>query len=339
MAATPLRLAVVGATGAVGRAVLEALSEREAALGSLRLLASERSGGERVEALGEEVAVEPVREGSFRGSDVAIFAAPAEVARAWVPRARAEGCAVVDCSPAFRDDPAVPLVVPELNASAISGARLVAVPDAATATLALALAPIAAAGGLDRVHATVHVPASAAGRRGERQLEEEVVALLNVREPEEGGALPQRMAFNLVPQVGSFGAGGYTEAETRLAAETRRVLGLPALRLAATAAWAPLFHCVSIAASVVTGRKLSADAARAALRAAPGLKLLDRPEEAGFLPMPELAAADEAVLVGRVREDPAEERGIELFAVAENTRRGAAANAVAVAFLVGEHRT
>ncbi len=326
MSSRPLSLALLGATGLVGRAVLDALPDAALELGPLKLLGSQRSAGSRVEVGDDELAVEPLRDGVFRGCDVAIFCAPADVARAWAPRARAEGCAVVDASGAFRADPGVPLVVPQVNASALDGvgsAGLVALPGGGTAALAVALAPLHAAAGLERLVVSILEPVSGAGTRGLQQLEREATDLMNGREPDAAGAVAHRIAFNVVPQVGAFGADGWTDEETALVAETRRVLAAPGLRVAVTALRAPVFYGQVAAIHAVTGRKVPADEARALLRHAPGVKLLDAPGE-GVYPMPMLAVNDDAVLVGRIREDPSEERGLDLLVASDDLRQRAA---------------
>lgn len=325
MPTRPLSLAVVGATGLAGRAVLDALPDAGLELRALKLLGSQRSAGTRVEVGEDELAVEPLREGALRGCDVAIFCAPADAARAWAPRARADGCAVVDLSPAFRGDPAVPLVLSEVNAAALDGlgpAGLVALPGGAAAALAVALAPLHAAAGLERLVVTTLQPVSGAGHRALQQLEREASDLMNGREPEAAGAVPHRIAFNVVPQVGAFGADGRTDEEAGLVADARRLLAAPGLPLSVTALRAPVFYGQVTAVCATTARELSAEDARALLRRAPGVKLVDAPAEAIY-PMPMLAVNDEAVLVGRVR-DASAERGLELLVSSDDLRQRAA---------------
>lgn len=336
--ARPIDLVVVGATGAAGRTALQVLEERAVPLARLTLLASERSAGTKLEFAGDQLPVEAVKDGAFRGHDVALFFAPPDAARALAPRAWAEGCAVVDRSPAFRREPGVPLVVPELNPDALAGYRahgVVALPSASATALSLALAPIAREAGLERVAVTTFQSASGAGQCGVDQLERELVALMNMREPEPPGRIPYRLAFNLVPQIGAFAASGATEEEERMAEETRRLLGLPGLPFTATAVRVPLFYTHSLSVNIRTARPLAPDAARALLRAAPGVKVVDDPAT-GVYPMPLLAASEDAVLAGRIRSDPSQERGLELFLVLENLRKGAATGAIQVAELLAE---
>jgi aspartate-semialdehyde dehydrogenase len=327
-----LHVAVLGATGLVGREILRALEDLELPVASLRLLATERSAGATLEFRGEEVRVEAVKEGAFRGREIALFAAGAEAARAWAERARTEGALVIDDSPAFRMDPDVPLVVPEVNPEALATLPprgIVSNPSAAVTGLSIVLAPLARAAGLERVAATTLQAVAGLGRRGVDQLEREAQALMNGREPEGDGPVPHRIAFNLVPQIGAF-TDGTSEEEAKIARETRKVLGSPGLRLTATAIRAPIFYGHSAAVNVATGRRLSASEAREILRGAPGLKVLDEPAERVY-PMPMLATIDDAVHVGRIREDPSQERGLDLFLVVDEVRKGAALNLVQIA--------
>ncbi len=329
----PLRVVLLGATGAVGRAALELLEEQDPPVGALRALASGRSAGGEVSFRGEGLRVDEVRAGAFHGSDLALLAAPAEVARSWAPVARSEGCLVADASAAFAGDPEVPLVVPEVNPEA--AARL----PRGTArsgcglapSVALALAPLRAAAGLSRVAIVALEPASGAGRRGLEQLESEAMALMNGREPEPPSAVPHRLAFNLVPQVGPFGEGGATGAEALLSADLAALL--PGAAVTATAVRVPVFYGHAAVVRVVTGRPLGAAQARELLRGAPGVKLLDRPGEQLY-PMPMLSVNDDAVLVGRLRDDPTQANGLELFLSADNLRRGGATGLVALGRLL-----
>jgi aspartate-semialdehyde dehydrogenase len=327
----PMQLAVVGATGSVGRAVLEDLEAREVAVAP-RLFATARSEVDLLEFRGDELEVEPLGEKSFRGCDAAIFATPASIVREWAPRAWADGCLAVDLSTAFRSAPDVPLVVAGWNDDAVAAAKakgIVAGPSGPVVPLALTLGPIHRKVGLERVVVTVLFAASGSGRAGVRQLEKEMVALLNGEEPDPSD-LSHRMGFNLVPQVGDFDAGGRSEEEVAVGAELRRLLAAPALAATATAIRVPVFYGHALVVNVRTARPLPAEEARALLRASPGVKVVDAPAERVY-PMPMLAVNDDAVLVGRVREDPSQGNGLDLFVVADNLRRSAAGNAVRIA--------
>jgi aspartate-semialdehyde dehydrogenase len=335
----PFSLALVGATGTVGRAVLDVLDDLDVPVRALRAFASPRSVNTTVAFRGDDVRVEVLREGAFRGSEVAIFCAGPDVAREWAPRAWGEGCAVVDDSPAFRMEPDVPLVVPEVNADALAGYRargIVANPSSNVTGLAVVLAPLRAAAGLRRIVVATYQSVSGLGQAGVEELERQARDLLNLREPDPASRFPHRIAFNVIPQAGAIGDDGIAEEEAKLARETRKVLGDADLRVTATAVRVPVFFGHSAAVNVETLRKLGAAEARELLRKAPGAKVVDDPA-ARIYPMPMLVANEDAVLVGRIREDPSQENGLDLFLALENTRKGAATNAVQIAGVLAEH--
>lgn len=332
----PLVLALVGATGTVGRTVIDVLDELDVAVKSLRPFASPRSAGTTVAFRDDDLRVEPLREGCFKGCDVAIFCAGPAVSREWAARAWADGCPVVDDSPAFRGEPDVPLVVPEVNAAAAAGYRargVVASPSSLATALALVLAPLRDAAGLRRVVVSTYHSASGLGQGGVEELEKEARDLLNLREPDPAVRFPYRLAFNVIPQVGAFAEGGATEDELKLVRETRKILGEDALGISATAVRVPVFFGHSAAVNVATRRPLGAAAAREALAKAGGVKVVDDPGQRVY-PMPMLVGSEDAALVGRLRDDPSQEHGLDLFVSIENTRKGAATNAVQLAQLL-----
>jgi aspartate-semialdehyde dehydrogenase len=334
----PLALALVGATGAVGRAVLEVLDDLDVPVRSLRPFASPRSAGTTLSFRGDDLRLETPKPGAFQGCDVAIFCAGPDVAREWAPRAWADRCAVVDDSPAFRMEQDVPLVVPEVNPDAAAGFRargIVSSPSSTATALAVALGPIRAAAGLRRVVVATYQSVSGVGQSGVEELEREARDLLNLREPDPPARFPHRIAFNVIPQVGAFTEGGGTLEEGKIAAETRKVLGEPSLGISATAVRVPVFFGHSAAVNVATRTKLSAQEARAVLSRAAGVKVLDDPAQRIY-PLPLLVAHEDAVLVGRIREDRSQENGLDLFLSVENTRKGAATNAVQIAQLLAE---
>lgn len=337
MASRPLEVAVLGATGAVGRALVQALEEGDLPIGSLSLLATDRGAGSELEFRGDTLRVEAAKPGALAGKALAFFAAGAAAARDHLEEARAQGCAVVDLSPAFRDEAEVPLVLPQLNPEALAGwsrRGVVAVPGPAAAHLALALAPLHRAVGVERVSTAVLEAVSGSGHRGVEELEAEMRAMLAFQEPPPPTALPHRIAFNVVPQVGPVGEDGATEEERSVVAEVRRLLG-SSLRVAATAVRVPVFYGHVQLVSVKLRRPLAAAQARDLLRQAPGVKLLDAAGE-GVYPMPMLAVNDDAVLVGRVRDDATQEHGLDLVLAGDNLRQGGAATAIAVARLLAE---
>ena len=333
----PLSIALLGATGAVGRAVLEVLEDRDVPIAELRLLATPRSAGQEVDFRGEPHRVRAVAPGAFRGCDLALLCAGAEASRAWAPVARQEGALVVDDSSAFRDEPGVPCVVPEVNPEALDGVPggVVANPGAMTIALALVLRPLDAAAGVTQVVCLAAHAVSGAGHQGVGQLEQEAAALMNAREPQPPGRIPHRIAFNVVPQVGDLGADGTAGDEAELQRDLPRLLGRPGLKVASTALRVPVFYGHAAALHLGLARPLAPEAARAALRAAPGVKVLDQPAEAVY-PMPMLAVNDDAVLVGRVRPDAALPNGLALVLSFDNLRRGGATNLVQIAERLAE---
>lgn len=340
MSSRPLRIALAGATGAVGRAALQALEDLEVDVGELRLLASARSVGQELEFEGEPVRVAETAAGAFRGCDVALLATPREASRRLAAQAREEGCLVVDDSGAFREEPDVPLVVAEVNPGALDAPPprgIVANPDAVAILLSHLLAPLRAAAGLARVHVTALLSVSGSGHRGVAQLEAEVAALMNGREPEPPAAFPHRIAFNVLPQIGPFDADGTSAGEAGIVRETRAILGAPALPLRATAVRVPVFYGHSLVVNLRTERPLDPAAAREALRKAPGVKVVDDPAQ-GVYPMPMLAVNDDALHVGRIRADGTQPNGLDLFAVGDNLRTGGATNLVRAGLLLaGRH--
>lgn len=336
MPTRPLRIALAGATGAVGRAVLQVLEDLEVEVAELRLLASSRSAGQELEFAGDSLRVVEPRAGSFKGCDVALLATPAEVSRRLAVQAREEGCLVVDHSGAFRAEPDVPLVVAVVNDAALAAPPprgIVANPGAIAIMLTQLLAPLRAAAGLARVHVTSLHSVSGAGQRGVAALEGEVASLMNAREPDAPAAFPHRIAFNLIPQVGPFDGTGSSAGEQKIVRETRAILGAPGLPLQATAVRVPVFYGHALAVNLRTERPLSAAAAREALRRAPGVKVVDDPATSVY-PMPMLAVNDDAVHVGRIREDATQEHGLELFAAGDDLRIGGATNLVKLGMLL-----
>jgi len=334
----PIAIALLGATGAVGRAVLEVLEDLDVPVSRIKLLATARSAGQEIDFRGGPIKVEVASVEAFTGCDVAILAGGAEASREWAPRALAAGCLVVDDSSAFRQQAGVPLVVPEVNGEALdAGAPLVATPHAIAIALALVLKPLQAAAGLGSVVVSTYQAASGAGHRGVEQLQREAADLMNGREPPGPGRIRHRIAFNLVPQIGAVGADGLAEGEASLARELRQLLGLPGLALSATAVQVPVFYGHAAAVHLGLTRPLEVEAARALLRQAPGVKVIDRPDE-GVYPMPMLTVNDDAVLVGRVRADAALPHGLALFLTVDNLRKGGPTNLVQVALAMVERR-
>ncbi|MCC6765643.1 MAG: aspartate-semialdehyde dehydrogenase [Deltaproteobacteria bacterium] len=335
MAERALRVAIVGATGAVGSEVLRTLEERVFPVGEIRLFASARSAGELVEWGAGEVRVENLEEATFDGVDVAFFCAGGAVSAEYAPRAVDAGALVIDKSSHFRMHPDVPLVVPEVNAGDLDERHLgiVASPNCTTIPIVVALKPIAEAVGLERIVASSYQAVSGGGKRGIDALSRETIDLLNMRSPSEderGSAFPRRIAFNCIPQVDAFLEDGSTKEEAKVIAETRRVLHLESLPIAVTCVRVPTFYGHTVALTVELEQPLDAAEARQILREAPGVILCELGDE---LPYPTAAdvGGTDAVYVGRVRNDPSHPRGLQLWVAADNVRKGAALNAVQIA--------
>ena len=319
-----MRIALLGATGAVGRTMLQVLAERGVEVDELRPLASERSRGQEVEFAGRSWTVDVPAPGAFRGCDVALFSAGGPRSREWAPIAASEGAVVIDNSSAWRMDADVPLVVPEVNAAAaLTRPRgIIANPNCSTIQLVVALEAIRRVAGLRRVVATTLQSVSGAGQGGIDALHAEREGRTSADSP-----FPAPIDRNVVPRIGPFGADGFTEEETKVRNESRKILGLPDLVIAATCVRVPVEIGHSISATVETERPLEARGAEEALRSMPGVRVL----EGDSLPLPLDAAGRDEVLVGRVRQDPDSERVLHIWIVADNLRKGAATNAVQIA--------
>jgi aspartate-semialdehyde dehydrogenase len=335
--ARTFNVAVVGATGMVGREAIELLEERGFPVGRLRLFASGRSAGTTIAFGGTQVTVENLAHADFAGIDVILSAPGASVSREFAPKAVAAGAVVIDKSSAYRMDPDVPLVVPEVNGEAARGHKgIISSPNCSSIPLTLVLGPLHRAFGLKRVVVSTYQAVSGAGRKGGDELVGQCVAMLN-RRPLEIQAFPHQIAFNVVPQVEIFRPEdeGYSTEETKIVNETRKILGLPDLRITATAVRVPVLNGHSESINVEFERPVTADEARKVLAAAPSVVVVDDPAN-GEYPMPLDATGLDDVLVGRIRRDPTVERGLNLWLSSDNIRKGAALNAVHIAeFLLG----
>lgn len=325
-------VAVVGATGMVGREAVELLEERGFPVGEMRLLASGRTAGSTATFAGRTLTVENLALADFAGVDVVFSAPGATVSKEFAPRAVAAGAVVIDKSSAYRMDPDVPLVVPEVNGIASLGHKgIISSPNCSTIPLVLCLGPLHRAFGLKRVIVSTYQAVSGAGRKGGDELVNQCIAKLGQR-PLEIKAFPHQIAFNVVPQVEVFRAedGGYTTEETKIVFETRKILGLPDLKVTATAVRVPVLNGHSESVNVEFETPVTPEAARLVLAAAPGVIVVDNPLE-GEYPMPLDATGRDEVLVGRVRRDPTVENGLNLWLSCDNIRKGAALNAVQIA--------
>ena len=328
-------VAVAGATGAVGNEMIRILEEQEFPVASLKLLASSRSLGKTLDFRGESLHVEELREDSFEGVDIALFSAGAGPSKKFSPAAAESGCVVIDNSSGWRMDPEVPLVVPEVNPHAVADYRnkgIIANPNCSTIQMVVVLKPIYDAVGIERVVVSTYQAVSGTGKNAMDELTEQTRNLLTFQEvtPE---VYPHRIAFNCFPHIGSFLENGYTEEEMKMVHETHKIMEDPNIRVSATTVRIPVFYGHSEAVNIQTERKLSAKEARVLLFQAPGVRVMDNPDERIY-PMPSEAAGINDTLVGRIREDISNENGLDLWIVADNIRKGAALNTVQIAELL-----
>ena len=327
-------VAVVGATGLVGEAMVNVLEERDFPVGQLHALASERSVGRGVSFRGRNYPVQELQGFDFAHCDFALFSAGAAVSREHVPRALAAGCLVIDNTAEFRYREDVPLVVPEVNPQALEAigtSGLIANPNCSTIQLVVALKPLYDAAGIERIDVATYQSVSGAGREALEELARQSIAALSGKGPIESAGGAKQIAFNCVPHIDQFEDNGYTREEMKIVWESRKILGEPQLRVNATAVRVPVFYGHSEAVHINTRRPLSAVAARELLRNAPGVTVLDEPRVGGYPTAATEAANRDTVYVGRIREDLAPDRGLNLWVVADNVRKGAAVNSVQIA--------
>jgi aspartate-semialdehyde dehydrogenase len=325
-------VAVVGATGAVGEQMREVLEERQFPIGELRLLASERSAGQFLPFQGHQVPVRVLNEDSFKDIDIGLFSAGGSVSAKFAPLAVAAGAIVVDNTSIFRMEPDIPLVVPEVNPKEIANYKcrgIVANPNCSTIQMVVALKPIHDAARIKRVVVSTYQSVSGAGRKAMEELSQQVAALFNGREIKKE-KFPHQIAFNCIPHIDVFLESGYTKEEWKMINETRKILGEPNLPVTATTVRVPVFVSHSESVNVETVVKLSAAEARRILREAPGVVVVDEPEN-NLYPTPIDAADKDATYVGRVREDESIANGLNLWVVSDNLRKGAALNAIQIA--------
>ena len=325
-------VAILGATGAVGKESLEILEERNFPLAALRLFASKRSAGEVMTCQGKEWTVEELTESSsFAGVDFAFISATDAISKEYGPRLGAAGVVVIDDSGVFRMDPQVPLVVPEVNAAALQSLPrgIVSIPNCTTTPLVMALKPLHDAVGVKRVVVTTFQSVSGTGAAAMDELMDQTRALMAFRDVK-AEVYPYQIAFNLLPHIGSFSEGGDCSEEIKIVRETRKILDAPKLRVTSTTVRVPVLRCHSESINVELEKPLSPNDARAALAAMPGVLVYDDPLKKLY-PMPLDATGKDEVYVGRIREDASVTNGLNLWVVSDNLRKGAALNAVQIA--------
>lgn len=331
-------IAVVGATGAVGTAMLEILEQRAFPVGNLYPLASERSSGKTIRFHNKSFIVEKLDDFDFSKVKIALFSAGGEVSKKFAPKAAKAGCIVIDNTSAFRYDDDVPLIVPEVNADSISHytkTNIIANPNCSTIQMVIALKPIYDLAGIDRINVATYQSVSGSGQKGISELANQTTTLLSGQGCN-ADVYPKQIAFNVIPQIDSFEDNGYTREEMKMVWETQKILSDHTIKVNPTAVRVPVFYAHSEAIHVETHEKITAKEAKKALKTAPGVHLMEADEN---YPTPVSDATNEdAVFVGRVREDISSPKGLNLWVVADNIRKGAALNAVQIAeILVKEY--
>jgi len=332
-------VAVVGATGAVGEVMLEVLYERKFPVGNVYALASERSLGRTVTFGKRELDVLNLAEFDFSRAQLALFSAGGSVSAEYAPKAAAAGAVVVDNTSHFRYDDDIPLVVPEVNPDAIAGFStrgIIANPNCSTIQMVVALKPIHDAAGIERINVATYQAVSGAGRSALEELVRQTTRLLNGRPLElEGNA--KQIAFNAVPHIDVFQENGYTKEEMKMVWETQKILGDPDIRVNATAVRIPVFYGHSEAINIETRDRISAAEVRELLESAPGIEVLDGTATGEYPTAVTESAGRDPVYVGRIRDDISHPRGINLWVVADNIRKGAALNSVQIAEILAKN--
>ncbi len=326
-------VAITGATGAVGREMVEILEERNFPVSDLVLLASERSEGERIEFRGKNRTVRKLDRDSFSGVDIALFSAGGERSREFAPAAVKSGAVVIDNSSAFRMDAAVPLVVPEVNPQALEKhAGIIANPNCSTIGMVVVLKPLHDAAKIKRIVVTTFQSVSGTGKKAMDELAGQTIALMNFKDVELN-VYPHQIAFNCIPHIDSFLENGYTKEEMKMVNETRKILGDDSIGVTATNVRVPVFRGHAESINIETEKKIGANEARALLSKAPGVIVYDDPFRNIYPLQIDVSGKDE-VYVGRVREDDTIMNGLNLWIVSDNLRKGAALNAVQIAELL-----
>jgi len=329
------KVAVVGVTGAVGQEMLRILEERNFPVGELKPLASERSRGKRITFKGVEIPVEVLSRESFRGMDLALFSAGASISGEFAPLAVEAGCLVVDNSSAFRYEDDIPLIVPEVNPHQIKEVKnrgIIANPNCTTIISIVPLKPLHDYGKIERIIASSYQATSGAGAQAMLELEEQVRDYA-AGKPLNSRVFPYQIAFNLIPQIDVFLENGYTKEEMKMVWETRKIMEAPQIRVTATCVRVPIFRAHSVSITIETERKITREKALELLSQAPGVQVLDDPVNRRY-PMPLYVAGKDDCFVGRIREDISCERGLNLFVVGDQLRKGAALNAIQIAELL-----
>ena len=332
-------VAVVGATGAVGETMLSILAERAFPVETIHALASSRSAGSSVLFGNKEIIVEDLESFDFKGVHIGLFSAGASVSEIHAPRAVVDGCIVVDNTSKFRYDDDIPLVVPEVNSDAIAQYTqrgIIANPNCSTIQMMVALKPIYDAVGIERINVCTYQAVSGTGKKAIEELAQQTAALLNAK-PAECTVYPKQIAFNVLPHIDAFQSNGYTREEMKMVWETRKIFADETIQVNPTTVRVPVFYGHSEAVHIETRDKLSASDAKNILMNAPGVEVIDEHSNGGYPTAVSEAAGRDPVYVGRIREDISHPRGINLWVVSDNVRKGAALNSVQIAEILVKH--
>lgn len=332
-----VNVALLGATGAVGEELIRLIEERSFPYANFKVLASERSAGKKITVGGRELTVEAVSPASFADVDIAFFSAGGSVSLQYAPHAVAAGALVIDNTSAYRLDPKVPLVVPEVNAKDISWNQgIIANPNCSTIIMVVALKPLHDAAGIKRVVVSTYQAVSGAGVKGMQELAQQTKAYAKGEKSAPAHAFTAEIAFNLIPHIDVFEEMGYTKEEWKMVKETQKILNEPELPITATTVRVPVFRSHSESINVELKNKITADAARELFSRTPGLVVQDNPAALEY-PMPLYTSGKDSVYIGRIREDNSVPAGLNLWVVGDQIRKGAALNAVQIAEYVLQH--
>ncbi|MCZ6500891.1 MAG: aspartate-semialdehyde dehydrogenase [Gammaproteobacteria bacterium] len=326
-------VAIVGATGAVGEVMREILEQRKFPVGNLYLLASEKSAGTRLQFEGKSIMVEELSTFDFSKVQIGLFSAGGTVSSEFAPTAASAGCVVIDNTSYFRQDPEIPLIVPEVNSHRIgdySKSNIIANPNCSTIQMLVALNPIYETVGIERINICTYQAVSGAGKRAVEELATQTARLLS-GQPVESEIIPKQIAFNAVPHIGDFQENGYTLEEMKMVWETRKIFEDESIQVNPTCVRIPVFHGHSEAVHIETGTKLSAQDARKLLQSAPGVVVIDDTADSEYPTAVLESVGKDPVFIGRIREDISSERGLNLWIVSDNLRKGAALNSIQIA--------
>ncbi len=326
-------VAVVGATGAVGEAMLSILEQRKFPVGNVYALASSRSVGKRIPFNGGNLVVEDLAEFDFSKAQIGLFSAGASISKEFAPKAAAAGCIVIDNTSEFRYDDDIPLVVPEVNAEKIADYQsrgIIANPNCSTIQMLVALKPIYDAVGIDRINVCTYQAVSGTGKEAIEEVVKQTAQLLNGK-PISTEVYPKQIAFNVLPQIDVFMENGYTKEEMKMVWETQKIFNDQSIKVNPTAVRVPVFYGHSEAVHIETKEKISVEAVRELLAVAPGVTVMDERVDGGYPTAVTESSGNDDVFVGRIREDVSHSQGVDLWVVGDNVRKGAALNSIQIA--------